>query len=84
MKMVANGYGVTLLPEIAAVSEIVDPSIELLSFAPPEPKRTIGLAWRKTSTRKKDFVALGHLISTVQGARLSLNGDAGAVEPLPT
>ena len=75
MKMVANGYGVTLLPEIAAASELADSRIELLHFAPPEPKRTIGLAWRKTSTRKKDFVALGHLIAEAQGARASSNGE---------
>jgi LysR family transcriptional regulator, hydrogen peroxide-inducible genes activator len=75
MKMVANGYGVTLLPEIAAASELADSRIELLHFAPPEPKRTIGLAWRKTSTRKKDFVALGHLIAEAQGARTGSNGE---------
>ncbi len=78
MKMVANGYGVTLLPEIAAASELADPHIELLRFEPPEPKRTIGLAWRKTSTRKKDFVALGHLIAEVQGdarVRTAVKGD---------
>ena len=75
MKMVANGYGVTLLPEIAAASELADSRIELFHFAPPEPKRTIGLAWRKTSTRKKDFVALGHLIAEAQGAPPNLNGE---------
>jgi LysR family transcriptional regulator, hydrogen peroxide-inducible genes activator len=63
MKMVASGYGVTLLPEIAADTELADLRIELLRFSPPEPKRTIGLAWRSTSTRKKDFVALGRLIA---------------------
>ena len=62
MKMVATGYGVTLLPEIAAETELADMRIELLRFSPPEPKRTVGLAWQKTSTRKKDFVALGRLI----------------------
>jgi LysR family hydrogen peroxide-inducible transcriptional activator len=64
--MVAAGYGVTLLPEIAADSELTDSRIELHHFAPPEPKRTIGLAWRKTTTRAKDFFALAHLITEVQ------------------
>ena len=27
----------------------------------PEPGRTIGLAWRKTSPRKADFIALGEI-----------------------
>jgi LysR family transcriptional regulator, hydrogen peroxide-inducible genes activator len=54
------------LPEIAAESELTDPRIELHHFAPPEPKRTIGLAWRKTTTRAKDFIALARLIIEVQ------------------
>jgi LysR family transcriptional regulator, hydrogen peroxide-inducible genes activator len=68
MKFVADGYGVTLLPEIAVDTELSDPRVELLRFAPPVPKRTIGLAWRSTSTRAKDFVALGRLFSHVQRA----------------
>jgi LysR family hydrogen peroxide-inducible transcriptional activator len=80
MKMVANGYGVTLLPEIAAASELADPRIELLHFAPPEPMRTIGLAWRKTSTRKKDFTTLGHLISEAQGERERANAKLRIVD----
>lgn len=66
MKLVAGGYGVTLLPEIAAEVELSDPRIELLRFAPPVPKRTIGIAWRKTSTRAKDYVALARLIIETQ------------------
>jgi LysR family hydrogen peroxide-inducible transcriptional activator len=33
-----------------------------MRFANPEPQRIIGLAWRETSPRKRDFVALGDLI----------------------
>jgi LysR family hydrogen peroxide-inducible transcriptional activator len=62
MQMVANGYGVTLLPEIAADAEMRDERIKLLRFAVPEPSRTIGLAFRRTSPRKADFVALGRLV----------------------
>lgn len=59
MQMVANGYGITLLPEIAAELEVRDKRVTLKRFAPPEPGRTIGLAWRKTSPRRRDFEALG-------------------------
>ncbi|MGC2785232.1 MAG: LysR substrate-binding domain-containing protein [Roseiarcus sp.] len=62
MQMVANGHGVTLLPEIAADAEMRDERIKLLRFAAPEPSRTIGLAFRRTSPRKEDFVALGRLV----------------------
>jgi LysR family transcriptional regulator, hydrogen peroxide-inducible genes activator len=62
MQMVANGYGVTLLPEVAATVEVRDRRVKLLRFADPEPGRAIGLAWRRTSPRKRDFVALGEII----------------------
>ena len=62
MQMVASGYAVTLLPEVAIDAEVRDERIKLLRFAAPEPSRTIGLAFRRTSPRKQDFVALGRLV----------------------
>jgi len=63
MQMVANGYGVTLVPEIATEVEARDKRVMLKRFARPEPGRTIGLAWRKTSPRQTDFAALGDIIN---------------------
>src|SRR5271166_2666488 len=63
MQMVANGYGVTLLPQVAVDAEAPDERIKLLRFAAPEPSRTISLAFRRTSPRKADFIALGQLVS---------------------
>jgi LysR family hydrogen peroxide-inducible transcriptional activator len=62
MQMVANGYAVTLLPEVAIDAEVRDERIKLLRFVAPEPSRTIGLAFRRTTPRKQDFVALGRLV----------------------
>jgi LysR family transcriptional regulator, hydrogen peroxide-inducible genes activator len=62
MQMVANGYGVTLVPEIAADVEVRDKRVVLKRFAAPEPGRTIGLAWRKTSPRRRDFDTLGEVV----------------------
>ncbi|HEX4410848.1 MAG TPA: hydrogen peroxide-inducible genes activator [Xanthobacteraceae bacterium] len=62
MQMVANGYGVTLVPEIAAELEVRDKRVILRRFVAPEPGRTIGLAWRKTSPRRSDFEALGEAV----------------------
>jgi LysR family transcriptional regulator, hydrogen peroxide-inducible genes activator len=63
VQMVAHGYGVTLLPEIAVASEVHRRNdIRLLRFAAPEPKREIGLVWRKTSPRKADFTAFAALL----------------------
>jgi LysR family hydrogen peroxide-inducible transcriptional activator len=70
MQMVANGYGITLVPEVAVDVEVRDARVKLLRFAKPEPARTIGLAWRRTSPRKADFVALGQLVvQTLDAAR---------------
>jgi len=65
MQMVANGYGVTLVPEVAADVEVRDDRVRLLRFREPELARTIGLAWRRTSPRKKDFAALGEIVKGV-------------------
>ena len=62
MQMVANGHGVTLLPKIALDVEQRDERVKLLRFRDPEPARTVGLAWRRTSPRKADFAALGQIV----------------------
>jgi LysR family hydrogen peroxide-inducible transcriptional activator len=67
MQMVASGFGITLLPRVAVEVEVRDERIKLLRFAAPEPGRTVGLAWRRTSPRKADFVALGQLIADALG-----------------
>jgi LysR family hydrogen peroxide-inducible transcriptional activator len=66
VQMVANGYGITLLPEMAVASEIhKGGDIRLLRFRAPEPKREIGLAWRKTSPRRADFIQFAELLRDV-------------------
>jgi LysR family transcriptional regulator, hydrogen peroxide-inducible genes activator len=68
--MVANGYGVTLVPEVAVDVEVRDERVKLLRFAPPQPGRTVGLAWRHTSPRKVDFVALGQIVTATLGSNV--------------
>lgn len=66
VQMVANGYGVTLLPEMAVRSEIAsDPRIAILPFAAPQPGRTVALAWRKSARRDRDFRLLAQMIGEV-------------------
>jgi LysR family hydrogen peroxide-inducible transcriptional activator len=67
MQMVANGYGVTLVPQVAVDVEVRDRRVKLLRFAPPQPGRTVGLAWRRTSPRKADFTALGEIVTETLG-----------------
>jgi LysR family hydrogen peroxide-inducible transcriptional activator len=67
MHMVANGYGITLLPRVAVDVELRDERVKLLRFTEPMPGRTVGLGWRRTSPRKSDFVALGQIITETLG-----------------
>ena len=55
VQMVAGGLGVTLLPEAAAAA-LVQPRgpVALASFTNP-PGRTLGLAWRTSSARLREF-----------------------------
>ncbi len=62
MQMVASGYGVTLIPQIAADVERRDDRVKFLRLEDPQPGRTIGLAFRRTSPRKADFAALGEVV----------------------
>jgi len=68
MQMVANGYGVTLVPQVAADAEVRDDRVRLLRFVEPQPGRVIGLAWRRTSPRRKDFEALARVVRQALGA----------------
>jgi LysR family hydrogen peroxide-inducible transcriptional activator len=72
--MVSNGLGLTLLPELSLDLETRRADIRVMRFADPEPQRVIGLAWRETSPRKRDFVELGKLIVAVQGRRQASRG----------
>ncbi|MBM6592430.1 hydrogen peroxide-inducible genes activator [Microvirga pudoricolor] len=64
MHLVANGYGVTLLPEMAARTEAVE-RIQLARFTEPEPMRMVGLAWRGSSARRRDAEALAEVLREV-------------------
>jgi LysR family hydrogen peroxide-inducible transcriptional activator len=50
-----------------------DERVKLLRFARPEPARSIGLVWRRTSPRKADFVALGEIVRDTLSGRLDTN-----------
>src|SRR5215510_12730316 len=50
ISMVAGGVGVTLLPTLAARSEVRTNNLRVRRFADPEGARTIGLVWRKKSS----------------------------------
>jgi LysR family transcriptional regulator, hydrogen peroxide-inducible genes activator len=63
VQMVSNGMGLTFLPEISLDVETYRTALTVMRFANPEPKRSLGLAWRVTSPRKPDYLALASVIA---------------------
>jgi LysR family hydrogen peroxide-inducible transcriptional activator len=63
VEMAANGLGVTLIPEMALRAKLLKGS-ELVArpLSGGKPGRRIGLIWRKTSAREKEFRLLGQSI----------------------
>jgi LysR family hydrogen peroxide-inducible transcriptional activator len=53
---------VTLIPQIAADVEKRDERVKFLRLKNPQPGRSIGLAFRRTSPRKADCAALGEVV----------------------
>ena len=49
VQMVGAGMGVTLIPEMAVAVETRSASVSVARFKDPQPSRTIGMIWRKTS-----------------------------------
>lgn len=62
VRMVANGMGVTLMPKISLPTETPGLALRLMEFPDPAPARTIGLAWRKSSPRRRDFLAVAQMV----------------------
>lgn len=62
VEMVAAGMGITLLPEMCLGVETRGRDLKIIRFVEPEPSRSVGLAWRASSPRKRDFAELGRLV----------------------
>ncbi len=63
VRMVAGGTGITLLPAMAAAVEVQErDGLALRPFRDPAPVRTIGLAWRSTSTRRAEYELLAEVL----------------------
>lgn len=70
VEMVSGGLGITLLPEICLGVEGRSRDIKVIRFVDPEPSRSIGLAWRRSSPRRDDFMALAKLVAAAGAASL--------------
>ncbi|WP_170480244.1 hydrogen peroxide-inducible genes activator [Ruegeria arenilitoris] len=72
-RLVAEGFGLTLMPELAARSETeAVPGLQLLRFGSPQPSRTIGLVRRNSTASEEWFDGLSHVVQQV-GERIVKN-----------
>jgi LysR family hydrogen peroxide-inducible transcriptional activator len=62
VQMVSAGMGVTLIPEMAVEVETRRASVSVARFKEPQPSRTIGMIWRKTSPLAGQLFELAELV----------------------
>lgn len=62
VQMVSAGIGVTLIPEMAVAVETRSASVSLARFKNPQPSRTIGMVWRKTSPLARQLLQISEVV----------------------
>ncbi|HLZ04408.1 MAG TPA: LysR substrate-binding domain-containing protein [Bradyrhizobium sp.] len=67
VQMVSAGIGVTLIPEMAVPVETKSASVSLARFKNPQPSRTIGMVWRKTSPLARQLLQISEVVCLSAG-----------------
>ena len=62
VQMVGAGIGVTLIPEMAVDVETRSASVSIDHFGEPQPSRTVGMIWRKSSPLAQQYLELSEII----------------------
>jgi LysR family transcriptional regulator, hydrogen peroxide-inducible genes activator len=62
VQMVSAGIGVTLIPEMAVAVETRRASVSVTRFKNPQPARTIGMIWRKTSPLARQLLEISEVV----------------------
>jgi LysR family hydrogen peroxide-inducible transcriptional activator len=68
VQMVSAGIGVTLIPEMAVAVETRSASVSVARFKNPQPSRTIGMVWRKTSPLAGQLQQISEVVCLSAGA----------------
>ncbi|MBR0756325.1 LysR family transcriptional regulator [Bradyrhizobium jicamae] len=63
VQMVGAGIGVTLIPEMAVEVETRSAPVSVARFKNPQPSRTIGMVWRKTSPLAAQLQQISEVVS---------------------
>jgi LysR family transcriptional regulator, hydrogen peroxide-inducible genes activator len=67
VQMVSAGIGVTLIPEMAVAVETRSASVSVSRFKNPQPSRTIGMVWRKTSPLARQLQQISEVVCLAAG-----------------
>ncbi len=62
VQMVSAGIGVTLIPEMALAVETRSAPVSIARFADPQPSRTIGMVWRRTSPLVQHLAEIAEIV----------------------
>jgi LysR family transcriptional regulator, hydrogen peroxide-inducible genes activator len=62
VQMVSAGIGVTLIPEMAVAVETRRALVSVARFKNPQPSRTIGMVWRKTSPLARQLLEISEVV----------------------
>jgi LysR family transcriptional regulator, hydrogen peroxide-inducible genes activator len=62
VQMVSAGIGVTFIPEMAVAVETRSAPVSVARFKDPQPSRTIGMVWRKTSPLAKQLLQISEVV----------------------
>jgi len=62
VQMVGAGLGITLIPEMAAPVETRSANVALARFPAPEPKRIVGMVWRRASPLADQLLTLSEIV----------------------
>ena len=62
VQMVGAGMGVTLIPEMAIAVETRSAPVSIARFNTPQPSRTLGMIWRKTSPLSKQLLEISEVV----------------------
>ena len=68
VQMVSAGIGVTLIPEMAVPVETRSASVSVARFSDPEPRRTVGMIWRKANPLAGQLLDISQAVREAAGA----------------
>jgi LysR family transcriptional regulator, hydrogen peroxide-inducible genes activator len=83
VQMVGAGIGVTLIPEMAVAVETRSAPVSVVRFKDPQPSRTVGMVWRKTSPLARQLRQISEVVWLSADA-LRKRGNASASRKVRT